>query len=209
LLNAAGALAYLAVMAAWVVWFPALKRIWLLLLPVVFFFSPRSLSSYLVDLFPVAVIAAVTVHGTATTTLRNGGIRRPRRAALLVALPVLGVGITAALAFSSQPLQLSVHGVDTSHRGRRVDAVTVSVRNLTGVPQSPHFLVNTGAGIDGFWMPAGRRSVVLGPGASATVTLDAPVATTAPQYGARWLVEAYTCAPRTLSTSSLELWTGR
>ncbi len=54
MLTVAGGFAYLALLASWLQWYPVLKRVWLLALPVAFFFSPRSLSSYLVNLFPVA-----------------------------------------------------------------------------------------------------------------------------------------------------------
>ena len=63
MLSLAGALAMVGGVAAFVAWYPQLKRIWPLLLTIPFFFSPRSLSSYLVDLFPVALVAALSVDG--------------------------------------------------------------------------------------------------------------------------------------------------
>jgi hypothetical protein len=221
LLTAACALAYLGAVAAFVVFYPALKRIWPLLIPVVFFFSARSLSSYLVDLFPVAIVAAVTVATAARpaaatarypTGARLSGahsaawVRRPPRPVLVLALLGTGVAAVTALALSSAPLELSVRAVSTSHAGRSVDTVTVTVRNRTGESVTPHFLVNTGNNPGGFWYPVDRRAVVLAPHQSATLTLLPPVGTTAPQKGARWLVEAYTPSPRSLSTSPLVLW---
>ena len=224
LLTAACALAYVCAVVAFVVFYPALKRIWPLLIPAVFFFSARSLSSYLVDLFPVAIVAAVTV-ATATspamrpalhpTRLRRSAprpavpVRWPSRPVGLLALLATGVAVVAAVALSSAPLELSVRTASTSHGGRSVDTVTVTVRNRTGEAVTPHFLVNTGDNPDGFWVPVGRRAVVLGPHESATLTLHPPVGTTAPQQGARWLVEAYTASPRSLSTSPLVLWRRR
>jgi len=52
-----------------------LKRIWPALVPVSFFFATRSLSTYLVDLFVVLVVAAVSVRPPPPT------LRRPRCAA--------------------------------------------------------------------------------------------------------------------------------
>ena len=63
MLTLAGALAMVGVVASLVAWYPQLKRIWPLLLTIPFFFSPRSLSSYLVDLIPVALVAALSVDG--------------------------------------------------------------------------------------------------------------------------------------------------
>ena len=60
-LTIASALVYVALLIAMVIWFPAMKRVWLFLLPVVFFVAARSLTSYLVDFFPAAVVAAITV----------------------------------------------------------------------------------------------------------------------------------------------------
>jgi uncharacterized membrane protein len=208
MLSAAALLAYLTVMAAWVIWYPALKRIWPLLIPVVFFFAPRSLSSYLVDLFPVAVIALLSVHGAPAITEMERALSPRGRGVRLLVVPIAAVVVTSALALSSHPLGIKVDGVQTTHAGRRVEAVTVTVHNLTGAPERPHFMVNTGSGTAGFWVSEGGRDLVLAPHGSATVTLDAPVATSTPQQGARWLVEAYISSPRALSTSALQIWRG-
>src|ERR1035441_3482101 len=60
-LTIASALVYAALLLAMVIWFPAMRRIWLFVLPLVFFVAARSLTSYLVDFFPAAVVAAITV----------------------------------------------------------------------------------------------------------------------------------------------------
>ncbi len=128
---------------------------------------------------------------------------------LWVAVPVAGVVVASGLALSGAPLQLVVRSVGTTGHDRLVDAVTVTVDNRTGRTLTPHFLVNTGDNPDGFWHRAKGAALELGPHASDTVTLYPPVVDTAPQPGARWLVEAYTASPRALSTSSLVLWRGR
>jgi len=205
-LTVAGALSYLCLLSGFAAFYPRLKRIWPLLLPAVFFFSARSLSSYLVDLFPVALVAATTTGGAPLPVRRAGsrGGRGRRRAIALCG--VLGIGVVAAsaLAFGRAPLRLSVLGVQTSHRGRGLEAVTVTVRNDSGAALTPRFLVNTGDNPNGFWYPADGRPPVVGPHRAATLTLYAPAGTVAPQKGAHWLVEAYT--GRSLSTSSPVLW---
>jgi hypothetical protein len=221
LLTVSCALAYVAVVVAFAAFYPTLKRIWPLLLPAVFFFSARSLSSYLVNLFPVAVIAAATVTAAVPASPRRSGLRRSMGPtalaptarvsatggrALLVALLTTGAVALSVLALTSSPLQLTVRAVTTSHGGRTVDTVTVGVRNRTGAAVTPHFLVNTGDNPNGFWLVADGRPTVVGPHQEATLTLHAPVSTTAPQKGASWLVEAYTSSPRALSTSPRVLW---
>ncbi len=79
MLSLAGALAMVGGVAAFVAWYPQLKRIWPLLLTVPFFFSPRSLSSYLVDLFPVALVAALSVDGVPRERPPRIGSRTVRR----------------------------------------------------------------------------------------------------------------------------------
>lgn len=215
LLGVVAALGYLAVLSAWVAWYPGLKRVWLLMLPLVFFVAPRSLASYLVDLVPAAVVAAVTVHSAphisrpAVPVIEKGMRPVPARAmAGAFSILLAGMLVISALALSSHPLSIKVDGVQTAKAGRRIAAVTVTVRNLTGSTQRPHFLVNPGDGEAGFWSPSGGRDLVLAPHATETVVIHAPVATTSPQRGANWLVEAYTSSPDALSTSSPISWRG-
>ncbi|HUI02041.1 MAG TPA: hypothetical protein VLZ77_00745 [Acidimicrobiales bacterium] len=218
-LTLAGALAYLGTVVAFVAFYHHLKRIWPLVLPVVFFFSVRSLSSYLVDLFPVAVLAITSVAtvappgaprraGAAPRARPAGGGRRavPWRPAAAVGALAVGVVVASALAFSSAPLQLQVRAVQTSHGGHALRSVTLTVRNRTGRTLVPHFLVNTGANPNGFWNPPGGVAPAVGAGRSETLTLEPPPGTLAPQRGAHWLVEAYTADPRALSTSPLVAW---
>jgi hypothetical protein len=211
MLSVAAGLALVAVLAAFVFWYPYLKRVWLLLVPISLFFSPRSLSSYLIDLFPVAVVAALSVRGVhpGTTVLPERWRRLWFLPFVAVGLPSLGVAITAALAFTGPPLQLSVRQVGLSHGGRVVDSVTVSVHNGTDRALTPHFMVNTGDNPHGFWAPAGSNITTVSAHGSVTVTLYSPVETTAPQKGARWLVEAYTRDPTWLSTSTPAVFLGR
>lgn len=215
MLSAAAALVYLALLASWTRWYPVLKRVWVLAIPLALFFSPRSLSSYLVDLVPVAVIAAVTVHGV--TRPIPMGLRLRRLGVAGVVAASTGALVACSLAFVTHPLSIAIDHVQVAPGGRHIDAVTVTVTNLTDAPQRPHFTVNPGAGTAGYWLPVQTStpsgstpsvSLVLGPRRSATVTLDAPVSTTAPQHGARWLVEAYTASPSALSTSALQVWSG-
>jgi len=208
MLSLAGALAMVGGVAAFVAWYPQLKRIWPLLLTVPFFFSPRSLSSYLVDLFPVALVAALSVDGVPRDVSEDGRAWRDllaRPSVLVFAASCVGVVVASFMAFSGPPLQLSVRSVITSHAGTELDAVTVSVVNRTPERLVPHFLVNaaTSQNYDGFWTPSDRGLAALGPHDSETITLHPPARTAAPRRGARWLVEAYTPDPTWLSTSPL------
>ena len=207
-LSLAGALAMVGVVAAFVAWYPQLKRIWPLLLTIPFFVAPRSLSSYLVDLIPVALVAALSVDSVPREASEDRTAWRDlfaRPSVLVVVVSCVGVVIASFMAFSGSPLQLSVRSFITSHAGTELDAVTVSVVNRTPDRLVPHFLVDaaTGQNYDGFWTSSHRRLAALGPHDSETITLYPPAWMAAPRRGARWLVEAYTLDPTWLSTSPL------
>jgi uncharacterized membrane protein len=215
LLSVAGALAYLALLAAFVVWYPAMKVVWLLVLPIVLLVPGRSFSNYLIDLFPAALVAVVSVsrvegaEGAASVKRLDTGTPARRwtvRAA--VGVPVLAAAAVCALAFTSAPLDVYVDGVRTSQATLRLDAVTVTVHNSSGQRVTPRFMVVLDSSHpSGFWTPAHRRSpLVLGAGATATVTLEPPEFTWSPLHGAHWLVEAYTTPPDALSTSAPQMW---
>jgi hypothetical protein len=206
-LTIASALMYVALLIAMVIWFPAMKRVWLFLLPLVFFVAARSLTSYLVDFFPAAVVAAFTV-ATVSTPAKAIATARVRMAliATTTAAVVAGV-VVASLAFVSPPLQLAVRGVKTSNQATTLNAVTVTVDNQTSGTVIPHFMVIIGSGHpSGYWYPSSHRPVVLQPHGAATVTLYPPLFTGAPNHGDHWLVAAYTSSPEALSTSPLQFW---
>ena len=72
LLTLASVLVYVTLVAALVIWYPEMKRLWMLLLPLTFFVAARSLLSYLIDFYPAAVVAA---------RVGGAGGRRPGRPA--------------------------------------------------------------------------------------------------------------------------------
>ena len=174
------------IVASLVASYPQLKRIWPLLLTIPFFFSPRSLSSYLVDLIPVALVAALSVDGVPRDPSEDRTTWRAllaRPSVLLVAVSFVGVVIASSMAFIGPPLQLSVRSIITSHAGTELDAVTVSVVNRTPDRIVPHFLVNTATSqnYEGFWTPSERGLAELGPHDSETITLYPPARTAAPR----------------------------
>jgi uncharacterized membrane protein len=212
LLSLAGALAYVALLAAFVVWYPTMKVVWLLVLPIVLLVPGRSFSGYLIDLFPAALVAVVTVSrteaGAGIARLDTGTPTRRWSVRAAVGIPVLASAVVCALAFTSAPLDVYVVGVRTSQATLRLDAVTVTVHNASGQRVTPRFMVVLDSSHpSGFWTPAHRKGpLVLGSGATATVTLEPPEFTWSPAHGDHWLVEAYTTPPAALSTSAPQMW---
>ena len=206
LLTVAGAFVLLALLAAMVVWYPVVKRIWLLLLPLAFFVAPRSLFTYMLDFYPAALVAALTVRSVAPSPT-PGAIRRRVHPVWAVATPAVAAVAVMALAFASAPLDVAVRSVRTSDAATSLDAVTVNVDNTTDQTVTPHFMVEVGSGHPvGFWHPSHGGPLVLGPHESAVVTLWPPGHFDAPAHDTNWLVEAYTTSPEALSTSPLMYW---
>ena len=202
LLTLASFFALAAVVAAFALWYGHLKRIWPALVPVSFFFATRSLSTYLVDLFVVLVVAAVSVRPPPPTPAPSP----LRRSAVLGAVSVsVAVVVSAALAFTSVPLHLAVvavqPGADSSVR-----AVTISVHNDSGAPVVPHYMVLIGRDSNGFWLPAPGLDDVIGADSSATLTIYAPRGTAHPEAGTHWLGQAYTSSPLVVATTSPQTW---
>jgi uncharacterized membrane protein len=209
LLSVAAALAYVALLAAFVVWYPALKLVWLFVLPLVLLVPGRSFSSYLIDFFPAALVAAVSVVGVPRSGVLDAGSAARRWVARsAVGVPLLASAVVCVIAFTSAPLDLSVVAIHTSQATLRLDSVTVTVHNTTGHQVTPHFLVDTGEQHPmGFWTqvtPGGQLE--LAAGATATVLLRPDEFTWSPPHGSHWLVEAYTTSPNALSTSPLQVW---
>ena len=201
-LTVCGALVFLTVLAAFVTTYPLLKRAWLVALPLGMFFSPRSLSSYLVDFLPVALLAAVSV-GSAGEARRRVPVGRGRRwtamPVAVCAVPALGAVVAGVLAFSGPPLAITVRHVETGMDGATMTALTVSVRNLTDSPEVPHVMVTMGSSYSaGFWLPRRGPMAPIPPHGQTTVTLYPPVVTAAAPLGAEWLVAAYTKSPEAL-----------
>ncbi|MHB8219127.1 MAG: glycosyltransferase 87 family protein [Acidimicrobiales bacterium] len=212
-LTVAGALVLVALAAAYFLWYPRLKAVWLFLVPIALFIPDRSLSNYLVDLFPAALVAALTVlpptaepEPTTEPVPHSTWRQWPGRATVIA--PLVGAVAAIVLAFGSAPLQLSVDGFHTANGTQELTAVQVTVRNLTGASITPHFVVDLGSSHpSGFWTTSGGRPpLVLPPGASATVLLHPPGYTWSPLHGAQWLVEAYSTSPNALSTSPRQTW---
>ena len=207
LLTVAGLLVLLSLLVTFVVAYPVMKRIWLILLPLSFFVAPRSLSSYLLDLYPAALVAAVSVAPGSIPEL----VRRRSRTRTPMIVAAVGSAVAAvvvsALAFTAVPLQLAIQSAVASPNASTLKSVTLAVHNTTGGVLNPHFMVTISSDHpDGFWLAAGGHQVVLPPHASEVLTLYPPHTIGAPAHHAYWLVTAYTDAPEALSTSPVQQW---
>ncbi|HUA94923.1 MAG TPA: hypothetical protein VMB82_05290, partial [Acidimicrobiales bacterium] len=193
LLSAASFVALVGVVVAYVGWYRYLKGIWLLLLPVVFFFSTRSFSGYMVDLFPIAVVALLSVEPAAAEPVLNrrwGPFSVPRLATGALAV---ATGVISALALSTAPLRLSSVSASIGPDQQQLLSVVVRVTNTTGSTVHPLFMVNIGSPHpDGFWSAAHGRPVALAPHATKTVVLFPPTPMYLPPWASDYVIDAYT-----------------
>ena len=206
LLTVAGAVVLLTALLAFVVWYPAMKRIWMLVLPVIFFVAPRSLSTYLLDLVPAALVAAVSV-GPARRTDQRPASRVGVCSGLTVCASALASLVLTALAFVSPPLRIGVQSVATS--GRDI----IAEGGDRGRPQRHRSEPDPALHGRHRRHPSGR---VLVSGPPSDVRRGAPrhlpgdplpgSYAGSPLHGSHWLVEAYTSSPEALSTSTPQLW---
>ena len=202
-LSAAGLMALLALLVAFVRWYPLLKRGWLFALPVVLFIPPRSLLSYLTDFIPAAIVAALCVEPAPPSSPRA-----PRSLGALALVATVACGAMVVVGLTIAPLRITVLGVGTSQEYQVLNHVALRVDNTSSKSVDPHFMVDLNGGHpDGFW----RVRVVSGhlplkPGATALVVITPPSFLWAPSFGSFWIVDAYSNSPNAISTSPLQQW---
>ena len=203
-LQIAGFLLLLALLIAFFVWYPVFKRIWLLVLPIVLFVPSRSLSSYLVDFVPAALIAVITtqqvVHRPGVTP------RRPLQVAA-VFTPVFVAVVFITLAFSSPVLTVKVDRYSATAHGQFIGPLILTLTNTSSATVSPHVMVVVGSSHpDGFWTTPQTNNFMIKPHATVTTTFLPPKFTWAPKQYENWLVEVMTSSPAALSTSPAFSW---
>jgi uncharacterized membrane protein len=165
--DAAAVVVFAALLACYLVSYPALKPVAFLLPSVALFFAARSFGSYLVMLLPAALAAAATArrpHGPAAWHRWRwvaGG-----------ALAACAAAVGAAMAAAS-PLTMSIQSVHTTGQLATVQQLTLAVTNHTGGSVRPAFTIEDGTTMTAFWQ---RRQgpAVLGPHRTAVYTIAAP-----------------------------------
>jgi hypothetical protein len=183
---------FAAILACYVVTYPALKPAAFLLPSIVLFFATRSFGSYLVMLIPAAVVAAATT--------------RPRPGAACwrhwkwVALGVAGASaavVTVALTAAS-PLTMAISSVRTTGQLATVEQLTVAVTNDTSRPVRPAYTIEDGTTMTAFWRRVSGPAVI-GPHQSASLTIEAPSYFAMPSITDGFQVLAFCQSPASVS----------
>lgn len=198
----AGATALIGALAAFALFYPSLKRAWVPLVALVFFWPARSFASYLVDMAPAALLAA--------TTVRPALARLPLPARRLRASILAGIGAcflgTVVLALSTAPpLKIAVLDAYSTGQQGSIDGIRVRVTNTSGRPLEPHFTVIKGGYLTTFWyeMPDPGRPRVIPAHQTRTLFLRAPNTDSMPALTGGFVLEAFTRRPDTVSASRL------
>lgn len=200
--------AFVALWLIYVVAYPRLKPLTVLLPSVVLFFSARSLGSYLVTLLPAAIVAACSLGPVARTI--PGGTRRGLHDPDPLWRParwVIGAGLTATLGAvgyvlaSRPPLHVRITSVRTTGQLATVVQVGVSVTNSSHQTVSPAFTVETSGQLTAFWV-RGTGPAQLRPGTTGHYVLLAPNFFAQPPIEGGFQVVAFTQGPDTVSRSA-------
>lgn len=197
LFSLAGALVVAASLVALLLYYDALKRAWLFLVPLAFFFPTRSLASYLIMLIPAAVLAATTV---APPPARDWGLLlRWRKPVLGVALGAVGFASVFALVVPS-PVSVEVVEVRSTGAWQTVSEVVVRVENRSGEALPVRYTLNDDGRTTSFWRASDPTPVPAG--AVRELTLLAPDVASMPNVARSFRVMAFTEAPAAVAASA-------
>ncbi|HUZ22420.1 MAG TPA: hypothetical protein VMV07_01500 [Streptosporangiaceae bacterium] len=187
------ALVVLAVaLACYAAMYPMLKPAAFLLPSLVLFFATRSFGSYLVMLFPAALVAAATTRRLPVTACW----RRWRWVAAGGAV-ACGVVVAAALTATS-PMTISIQSVRTTGQLATVEQLGLTVTNTTGARVRPAFTIEDGMTTTAFWRQTAGPPV-LGPHQRAHYTIEAPSYFAMPSISNGFQVVAFSQNPPSVS----------
>lgn len=200
-LQFAAALALVALFAAYWRWYPTLKSTWLFVLPIVLFLPSRSLSSYLVDFVPAALVMALTTRRVVARA------RGPQRRWYVVGPAALSL-VLAVSAFVGTPLSIRLNDVHVTRVGLRFTTMSLTLTNYTSTPLTPHVLVIVGSSHPvGFWSFVGApEGVTLGAHQARTYVVRAPQLMYTPARHENWLIEVTSSSPAFVVTTPSLRW---
>jgi hypothetical protein len=195
LFNDAGLLVLIgSVVMVWL-YYRQLKPLIFLIPSLVLFWTLRSFSSYLLDLLPFALLAAMTIE-PATNYLAIPRWRRPIVFALSGGFLTLLLSI---MFLTPSPLAISVQDVSVN-RHKTINQITIDVTNKTKQEMHLYFTLTTAGRATSFWIASAS---VLMPNQTRQVSLFPPNTASMPYLDSDFIIDAFTTHPATLSTSAL------
>ena len=150
----AGTLAVITALAAFALYYARLKRAWVPLVALIFFWPTRSFASYLIDLLPAAILAATTVRSAPAIASLSLSRQRVLLRRLVVAVPAVAFLAALVVAVTApQPLELEILELHSTGQLRTIDGIELRVHNRSDRPLTPHFTVANGGYLTSFWYP--------------------------------------------------------
>jgi hypothetical protein len=197
----------IALLALYSAFFDRLWRIGWILPSVVFLFSTRSLSEYVIMVVGIWIVSALAPgRGPG---LKSGALSRRRRPlwgrlerVVLVGSTIAGLACIA-LAFSTPaPLKIMIRSVQTNGQFRSIWRIRAHVVNVSNTQLEPHFATDASGYMTTFWNVV-RGPHALAPGREADYTLVAPNVGSMPGVTQPFVLQAVSASPQTISSSSL------
>ncbi|MGO9725807.1 MAG: hypothetical protein ACLPN6_10690 [Streptosporangiaceae bacterium] len=183
---------FAAVLACYIVTYPALKPAAFLLPSIVLFFATRSFGSYLVMLLPAAVAAAATTRPPSAT------VRWRYRKWIVLGAAGLSAAAVAAALTAASPLSMAISSVRTTGQLATVEQLTLAVTNNTDHVVRPAYTVEDGTTMTAFWRRISGPAV-LGPHQQASLTIEAPSYFAMPSISDGFQVLAFCDSPASVS----------
>lgn len=202
--NYAAALLYVGLLILYVARFRILSRALFVLPLLALFVSGRSLAEYWLTTIAVMVVGIVTAEEHELRAVKprfawpsaSPVLRRLAPAALFAPAAAC---LAVALA-TPQPLAMRILSARSNATLRSVQAIRVLVANRSGQPMRPHFATNV-SGQAVLWSITSGPTV-LAANSARVYRLVAPDPSSMPPNGTKFMVEAFTAAPRTISSTS-------
>jgi uncharacterized membrane protein len=226
--TVATALMALLTLVAYVGTYPLMRPATFMLPALIYFFTSRSQTNYLIALIPVAIIGAVTAgaapHAVPSSDLdatllgtgltgrgwrawlarvvgSTGPVRSLRWAQAIAVSALLFVIATVYSVTAPSPLRMTIVKVKVNGILGLVQQVTVRVTNTSGSRTRPAFTIQDSRGYTTFWKVSQGPSS-LAPGESAKYTLYGLNSGAEPSNGGGFTVVAFTNSPGSVSASN-------
>lgn len=198
--NYGAALLYGALLVLYVVKFRRIGRAGFVLPMFALFVSGRSLGEYWMTMIAVMAVGALTAEDRAIGGAPELAVGSPAvRQGALVALFLPALACFALALTTPQPLSIRIVSARSSPRLFTVDQLQLAVTNTSQNALRPSFATNvTGQAV--FW-DIRRGPRVLAAHASAAYVLVPGDSGPMPANGTKFVVEAYTGSPRTVSST--------
>lgn len=196
----AAACILLACLAGLAGWYPTLRRTMPVLPAVVLLFPTRSLANYFLFAVPGLIVFASTLR-----TWTDDKRRLPQRWRFVLRSSTVAAAIGGALflslAFISRPpLTLQISGMHEAGQLRKIDSMTVRVKNASNSQVRPHFVTALGGYASNFWV-IGRGPLSLEPGEAAEYILLTPNVQSMPPSDQGFLLYALSAKPASISVA--------